>query len=168
MNPCVLEGAAASEKFHVAQRSQWLRWWLAGEDFAGVGTSGSDAPPRNRLCPVAHSLPLPPHNPEEPENVGGAAENSCAHCPSPASSQSCGDLRILVGGGGGRREGDGARPQAEPDRPGKVSLCFISISTCPSPPCLLLLVPESQSQPARHEMCQSIFWFKRRKNISTG
>lgn len=35
---------------------------------------------------------------------------------------------------GGRREGDGARPRAEPDHPGKVSVCFPSISTCPSPP----------------------------------
>lgn len=100
VNPWVLEGAAASEEFHVAHQSQWLRWWLSGEDFVGVGTSGSDAPHHvTGQCPVAHSLPLPPHNPEKPENVGCAAENSCAHCPSPASSRSGGDLRTLVEGG---------------------------------------------------------------------
>lgn len=65
---------------------------------------------------------------------------------------------------GGRRgqASSGARSPRESKR------VFPFHLNLPVSPCLLLLLLESQSQTARHEMCQSIFWFKRRKNISTG
>lgn len=110
---------------------------------------------------------IPSHNPGGSQRMWGCATEANAHQPSPASIQSCRCLKILVEHGGGKGEQDHqVGPQVEPDRPEEVSLCLISISTCASPPCLLLLDLESQSERARRKLCQSIFLFKRRKNFT--
>lgn len=122
-----------------------------GRDPVGARKSGSDPSEVHtsggvlwHILEGRSQLSLPPYDPGGARECGVCHRGGCALSPSPASSQRCRDLRVLVEKG----EGVGRGQAAGPGHPQEVSLChfYLNLPVSPLPPTLSPGAPVLDSQ----------------------